>query len=67
MSVDDGPSRIADIADRIGESHNYAQQYRKRLIDAELVIATSRGRIDMALPGLRAHLRRQNLRDDVDL
>lgn len=66
MAIDDAPSRIADIADRIGESHNYAQQYRKRLIDAELVIATSRGRIDMALPGLRAHLRKRNLDTGVD-
>lgn len=66
MSIDGEASRIADVAERIGESHNYAQQYRKRLIDAELVIATSRGRIDLALPGLRAHLRRQNLHDDAN-
>lgn len=31
------------------------------LIDSELVIATRRGRIDMALPGLKSHLRSRDI------
>jgi type II secretory pathway predicted ATPase ExeA len=65
MAIDDDDSRMSDIADRLGESHNYAQQYRRRLIDAEIITPTSRGHLTMALPGLRAHLRAKNL--DYDL
>lgn len=37
MALDDGPSRVSDVADRLGTDGNNANQYRRRLIDAELI------------------------------
>lgn len=39
MAVDDGPSRRADIAERMDA--NYASQYRRRLIAADLIYRIS--------------------------
>ena len=57
MAQDEGPSKMADIQDRLGVDVNYASQYRLRLIAAELIEATRRGYVDFALPYLRAYLR----------
>jgi hypothetical protein len=57
MSVDEGPSTIGDIIQRLEVSPGYAQQYRKRLLDAELVVQSGRGKLDLALPHLRQYLR----------
>ena len=57
MSQDDGPSKMADIATRLGESGNYVGQYRLRLLDAELIVSRVRGLVDFALPYLRDYLR----------
>ena len=59
MATDDGASRMSDIADRLGVNANYASQYRRRLIEAELIEATAHGRVDFALPYLREYLREQ--------
>lgn len=57
MAVDDGPSRISDIAERLGVDSNYATKYRSRLLAAELIIAPARGYIDFELPYMRTYLR----------
>lgn len=57
MARDDGPSRIADVQERLGVDGNYASQYRLRLIAAELIQSTRRGVVDFALPYLREYLR----------
>lgn len=57
MAKDDGPSKMADIQERLGVDVNYASQYRLRLIAAELIETTSRGYVDFALPYLREYLR----------
>jgi len=57
MSEDDGPSRISDIQDRLGVDSNYAGQYRRRLVDAELIEAAGRGYVRFAVPYLRDYLR----------
>lgn len=57
MAVDDGPSRIADLAERLDTSANQAGQYRLRLLRHQLIAAPSRGLVDMTLPYLRAYLR----------
>lgn len=57
MTHDDGPSRMADIQQRLNVSANYASQYRLRLIAAELIYPTRRGYVDFALPYLREYLR----------
>ena len=57
MVQDDGPSKMADIQQRLGVDVNYASQYRLRLIAAELIYPTRRGYVDLALPYLREYLR----------
>lgn len=57
MSHDDGPSRMADIASRLGVDATYAGQYRLRLIAAEVIEPRGYGRVDFTLPGLRDYLR----------
>jgi hypothetical protein len=57
MAQDDGPSKMADIQQRLGVDINYASQYRLRLIASELIHRTRRGYVDFALPYLREYLR----------
>ena len=57
MARDDGPSKMADIQQRLNVDVNYASQYRLRLIAAELIHSTRRGYVDFALPYLREYLR----------
>jgi hypothetical protein len=57
MADDDGPSKMADIQQRLDVDVNYASQYRLRLIAAELIYSTRRGYVDFALPYLREYLR----------
>jgi hypothetical protein len=57
MTEDDGPSRMADIQERLGVDINYASQYRLRLIAAELIQPARRGYVEFALPYLREFLR----------
>jgi hypothetical protein len=57
MARDEGASRIAVIAARLGVSANYANQYRQRLISAQLIRPAGRGQVDFAVPYLREHLR----------
>jgi hypothetical protein len=57
MSKDDGPSRMSDIADRLGVDPNYASQYRLRLLAGELIAAVDYGQVDFAVPYLREYLR----------
>jgi len=56
MAQDRGPVRIADIAERLGVNANYASQYRRRLLAAELIEPAGTGRVDFALPYLREYL-----------
>jgi hypothetical protein len=60
MAQDDGPSKMADIQQRLGVDGNYASQYRLRLIAAELIYPTRRGYVDFALPYLREYLRQHS-------
>jgi hypothetical protein len=57
MANDDGPSRMADIAARLGVDATYAGQYRLRLIAAEVIEPRGHGRVGFTLPGLRDYLR----------
>lgn len=57
MAQDDGPSSIADIADRMSVGKNYVSVYRQRLIDAGVIRSAGTGRIEFTLPGLRDYLR----------
>lgn len=57
MSIDDGPSNMNEIPHRLGVGANYASQYRLRLIDAGMIEAVGRGRVDFTLPYIREYLR----------
>ena len=59
MAQDDGESRLAEVAGRLGVDTNYAGGYRHRLIRAGMIISTGRGRIDLAHHAAREWLRTQ--------
>lgn len=56
MAIDEGPSQIADIAERMNVNLNYANQYRRRLLAAEMIVPSGRGRLSFTLPYLRDYL-----------
>ena len=58
MSEDERESRLADVAERMGVTQDYAQKYRKRLISAGIIVASRRGYVRFAVPYLADHLRR---------
>lgn len=57
MSKDDGPSKTADIGERLNVKKGYANVYRSRLIEADLIEVPGRGYVDFTLPYLRDYLR----------
>lgn len=57
MAQDDGPSRVGDVAVRMGESTQYAGVYRRRLIEAGVIEAVRHGEVDFTVPHLREYLR----------
>ncbi|MBP3089268.1 ATP-binding protein [Corynebacterium sp. sy017] len=58
MAQDDGPSQLTDIAQRLGKTAQYISNYRRRLINAEMITPTAnKGEIDFSLPYLRDYLR----------
>lgn len=56
MAVDDGPSRMADIARRLKVDPRYAGTYRKRLIEAEMIGSVGHGLVEFELPYMRDFL-----------
>ena len=60
MAKDDGASRVAKVAERLGVSFDYAQKYRKRLIDAGVIRPALRGEVTFAIPYLRNWLQAAN-------
>jgi hypothetical protein len=57
MAIDDGPSRVADIAKRLEKGSQYVNTYRGRLAAAGVIEAPARGKVDFAIPYLRDTLR----------
>ncbi len=57
MAQDEGPSRMKDISDRMERTQDYAQKYRRRLIDAGVIEAAGHGLVDFDVPFLREYLR----------
>ena len=66
MSKDDGPSRMADIAERMGVDTQYAGTYRRRLIEAEMIRPAGRGFVDFELPYIREYLRAHPASDAME-
>lgn len=57
MAHDDGPSRMGDIATRLGVDANYASQYRLRLLASGVIRAAGHGLVEFELPYLRDYLK----------
>jgi len=57
MAIDHAPSRVADLAERLGVEGGYISVYRRRLIDAQLIEPAGRGAVRFTLPYLAEHLR----------
>lgn len=57
MAQDEHRSRMADIARRMGVSDQYAQVYKKRLIESGYVQADGRGHVAFSLPYLGDYVR----------
>jgi hypothetical protein len=57
MSQDDGPSKVSDVAQRMGVDINYTSVYRQRLIDALMIEPIARGVVRFTLPYLGDYLR----------
>lgn len=57
MSEDDESSSIADVAQRMGVTYDYAQKYRRRLIDAGVIEVPTRGKVAFVVPFLADYLR----------
>ena len=58
MAEDERESSVADVAKRMGVSPDYAQKYRKRLIDAGVIESSGWGKVRFCVPYLADHLRR---------
>lgn len=59
MMPDAGESSTAVVAERLGVTVDYAQKYRKRLIDAGVIEASGWGRVRICVPLLEGYLRGQ--------
>ncbi|MBT1163091.1 ATP-binding protein [Bifidobacterium felsineum] len=57
MAQDDGPSSTSTVAERMGKDVAYANIYRTRLIDAQVIKDMGYGKVDFAIPYLRQYLR----------
>ena len=58
MLTDDESSNIADISAKMDVSREYAQRYKKRLIDAGVIMQERRGEVGFAVPFLKDYLKR---------
>jgi hypothetical protein len=56
MSADADQTAIADLTVRLNASQSYVSQYRKRLLDADLIFAPRRGVVAYAMPFMREYL-----------
>jgi type II secretory pathway predicted ATPase ExeA len=57
MAIDDGPSLLTDVAERMGVDRGYVNRYRRRLIAADIIQPAGRGKLDFAIPYIRDYLR----------
>lgn len=58
MAQDEGPSKTSEVARRMGVTVDYAQKYRKRLIDAGVITTAQRGEVVFDVPFMADYLRR---------
>lgn len=66
MAVDRGPSKVADLIERLSISPQYANTYRQRLMEQEMVFSPRRGYLDFTLPYLREYLQEHAAREQFE-
>lgn len=59
LAQDGEEASMGTIAERMDVTPDYAQKYRRRLIDGGIIEAAGRGRVRMAVPYLADHLRKE--------
>lgn len=57
MAIDNGPSKVSDIAQRLNKDKSYIASYRSRLIEEKVIRSAGYGLVDFALPYMREYLR----------
>ena len=57
----DGPTATADVAQAMGVTPQYANTYRRRLLDEHVLVEPKRGKVDFALPYLQTYLREHDV------
>lgn len=56
MLLDPRESRLADLAERLGEGSNYVSTYKRRLVERGVIAELARGVVAFDLPGFREYL-----------
>ncbi len=59
MAQDEGESRQADVAVRMGVTSGYASEYKRRLVEQGVVEERGRGIVAFAIPGMRDYVLRR--------
>lgn len=56
MLPDSGPSKVSEIAKRMGVASNYASQYKRRLLEDGVIGERGRGLVGFDIPAFREFL-----------
>ena len=56
LLFDSGPSRVSEIAMRMGVASNYASQYKRRLLEDGVIGERGRGLVGFDIPAFREFL-----------
>ena len=60
MAADDpAPSKVADIADRLGKSRSWANKYREVLIAEKVIVPDDFGYVKFAIPHMACYVRKR--------
>lgn len=65
MAQDDGPTHINVIAQRLRVTPQYAGNYRRRLLEADMITVPKAAHVDFALPYLREYLREHAITEGI--
>lgn len=57
MAMDEGPSTVKAVQQRMGKSRQYVDEYRVRLLGTGLISQVKRGVYDFVIPGHRSEVR----------
>ena len=55
------PAKVSDVAEVMGVTTDYAQKYRKRLIDSGTIMSPRRGYVEFDIPFLESYLKDQEI------